>query len=172
MAFGGAFSPCCGLGRGVTGVAISNKFETLGFELIERGRHRFDCSRVNVVGQHDGTRSRLLENPTADYCRAGPFPVERVNVPEDDVVSEFVVDPSFLPLSDRSIRWSKQGGTLACGAFDRIISSLHLAANIFLRHLREVWMRPTVVANFVAFLGSLGDDFRMFGDVFANNEKG
>ncbi len=66
-----------------------NKFETLRLELIERGRHRLNCPRVNVVGQHDGTRSRLLENPTADYCRAGPFPVERVNVPKNDVVSEF-----------------------------------------------------------------------------------
>ena len=37
--------------------------------------------------------------------------------------------------------------------------------------LREVRMRPTVVANFVAFLGSPGDDFRMFRDVFANHEE-
>src|SRR6266481_866155 len=172
MAFGGAFSPCCGLGRGVTGVAISNELETLRLELVESGRHRFDRPRVNVVRQHDGTRSRLLENPTADYCRAGPFPVERVNVPKNDVVSEFVVDPSFLPLGDRSIRWPKQRGTLACGAFDRVISSLYLAANIFLRHLGEVRMRPTVVANFVAFLGSPGDDFRMFGDVLADHKEG
>ena len=29
MAFGGAFPPCCGLGRGVTGVAISISSETV-----------------------------------------------------------------------------------------------------------------------------------------------
>src|SRR5438093_1083837 len=98
---------------------------------------------MNVVGQHDGTRSRLLENPAADYCRAGSFPVERVDVPKNDVVSEFVMDPSFLPLGDRSIRRSKQRGALARRVLDCIIGSLYLTANIFLRHLAEVWMRPT-----------------------------
>src|SRR5207244_1978712 len=110
--------------------------------------------RVNVVGQHDGTRSRLLENPTADYCRARPFPVERVNVPKNDVVSEFVVDPSFLPLGDRSIRRSKQRGPLPRRVLDCIVGSLYLAANIFLRHLAEVRMGPTVVSNFVPFARS------------------
>src|SRR5207249_3843302 len=146
-----------------------DKFEPLRLELIEGGRHRLNCPRVNVVGQHNGTRSRLLENPTADYRRARPFPVERVNVPENDVVSEFVVDPSFLAVGDRSIWRPKQSRTISGGVLNCIVGSLQLAANTFQRHLGEVWMRPTVVANLVPFPGGSRDNLGMFRNIFTKH---
>src|SRR5215468_11740586 len=84
-----------------------DKLETLGLQLIEGRWHRLDCSRMNVVGKHDRTGSRLFENTTANYRRSGSFPVERINIPKNDVVSEFVVDPSFFAFGNRSIRRPK-----------------------------------------------------------------
>ena len=113
MAFAASFQRLFGLGCGVTGVAMPSNSETVtnlkpfGLQLIERRRHRFDCPRMNVVGKHDRTGSRFLENTIANYRRAGSFPVERINVPKNDVVSEFVVDPSFFAFGNRSIRRPK-----------------------------------------------------------------
>ena len=126
---------------------------------------------MNVVGQHYRTRSRLLENPTADDGRAGPFPVERVNIPKNDFVSEFIVYPSFFPLCDRSVRRSKQCGTLAYGVLDCIVSSLQLTPNVFLGHLREVGVRPTVVSDFMTFARGPCHDLGMFGNIFADHKE-
>ena len=121
---------------------------------IQGRRHRLDCSRMNVVRKHDRTGSRLFENPIANYRRAGPFPVERINVPKNDVVSEFVMDPSFFAFGNRSIRRPKQSGTFPRGTLNCVVGPLQLAANTFLRHLGEIGMRPTVARDFVAFLCS------------------
>src|SRR4029077_2004756 len=98
-----------------------DKFETLALQLIEGRRHGLDCPRMNVVGKHDRTGSRFLENTIANYSRARSFPVERINVPKNDVISKFVVDPSFLALGNRSIRRPKQSGTFPSGVFNFIV---------------------------------------------------
>src|ERR1043166_2921422 len=81
-----------------------DKLETLGLQFIEGSWHRLDCSRMNVVGKDNRTGSRLFENTIANYRRAGSFPVERINVPKNDVVSKFVMDPSFFAFGNRTIR--------------------------------------------------------------------
>src|SRR5258705_11293418 len=106
---------------------------------------------MNVMGKHDRTGSRFLENTIANYRRAGSFPVEWIDVPKNDVISEFVVDPSFLALGNRSIRRPKQSGTFPSCVFNFIVGSLQLAANTFLRHLRNICGRPTGTRAFVAF---------------------
>ena len=119
----------------------------------------------------DRTGSRFLQNSTADYCRAGPFPVERVNIPKNDFVSEFIVYPSFFPFCNRSIRRSKQCRTLAYGVLNRIVSSLQLSPNVLLGHLREVRVRPTVVSDFVTFARGPCHDLRMFGNIFSDHKE-
>src|SRR5262249_61851051 len=101
-----------------------DKFETIDLKFSERRRHRLDRSGVNVVGQDDRAGPRFFKNSIANYSRTGPFPIEWINIPKDNVVSKFIVDPSFFPFRDRSIGRPKQGGPVACGALDCIIGSL------------------------------------------------
>src|SRR5258705_8056194 len=126
---------------------------------------------MNVMGKHDRTGSRFLENTIANYRRAGSFPVEWIDVPKNDVISEFVVDPSFFAFGNRSIRWAQQRGTFSNGALDCIVGPLQLAANTFLRHLGEIRVRPTVARDFVAFPCGSSNNLRMFRNVFADDEE-
>src|SRR6266567_30813 len=78
---------------------------------------------------------------------------------------------SFFPLCDRSVRRSKQCGTLAYGVLDCIVSSLQLTPNVFLGHLREVRVRPTVVSDFMTFARGPCHDLGMFGNIFADHKE-
>src|SRR4029453_2049373 len=48
--------------RHVEQLRDGDELEPLGLKLIEGRRHCLDCSRMNVVGKHDRTGSRLLKN--------------------------------------------------------------------------------------------------------------
>src|SRR3984893_5601320 len=148
-----------------------DEFEALGLESVESRRHRFDRSRVNVVGQHNRTGLSLLKNAIANHSRAGSFPVKRIDVPENNAVPKVAVNPALLGCCNGSVWGPHYGGTFASGIFDCVISSLQLAADSWVRHFAEVRMRPTVVPNFVTFPGSSRDNLRMFRDVFADHEK-
>src|SRR5436190_5219794 len=127
---------------------------------------------MNVVRKYDRTGSRLFENTIPNYRRAGSFPVERINVPKNDVISEFVVDPSFFAFGYRSIGWAQQCWTFPGGALNCIVGSLQLATNAFLRHLSEIRVRPTVARDFVSFACCSRNDLGMFRNVFTDDEEG
>src|SRR5215831_14656110 len=57
------------------------------------------------------------------------------------------------------------------GTLDFVVGPLQLVANPFLRHLGEIGMRPTVTRDFVAFLGSPRENFRMLGYHFAEHKE-
>src|SRR6266550_6711685 len=148
-----------------------DEFEILRLERIEGRKHGFDCSRVNVVRQHDRARASLFKNASANYSRAGSLPVIRIHVPKNDLISEFIVDPMFLARRDRSVGWPEQSRANTGSAFNCVVSSPQLATNGFLRHLSKVGMRPAVVSNFVTFLSSPRNNLGMFRDVLADHEE-
>src|SRR5215813_6452546 len=57
------------------------------------------------------------------------------------------------------------------GTLDFVVGPLQLTANPFLRHLGEIGMRPTVAGDFVTFLGSPRENFRMLGYHFAEHKE-
>ena len=154
MAFGGAFSPWCGLGCGVTGVAMSSNSETV------TNLKPFASSSSNVEGiasivpgwmSWDNTiepgrvslriRLRTTGGP-GRFQSSGSTSQRMMSYPNSSWIHRFsrsVIDP----YGGRS-----NVGRLPDGAFDRVVGSLQLAPNIFLRHLAEVRMRPTVVSQF------------------------
>jgi hypothetical protein len=82
------------------------------------------------------------------------------------------VNPALLAGCDRSIWRPHQRGTLARGVLNCIIGLLELAANAAIRHLAEIGMRPTMIANFVTFPRGSRNNLGVFRDVLANHEEG
>src|SRR5579885_2985151 len=55
---------------------------------------------------------------------------------------------------------------------DRFVSAQDLAADCLVGKFGKIRMRPTVIANLVAFACCPGHDLRMFGYVFADDKEG
>ena len=94
------------VGLGGIGVAIVSNSDTVTdlksfpVQLIECRRHRFDGGGMNIVREHDRTGSRFFQNSTAHYARSRSLPVERVHIPDDDPITELVMDPALLVRRD------------------------------------------------------------------------
>lgn len=116
--------------------------------------HCFNRARMNVVREDDRSGTRLPNDSIANRSRPRSFPIQRVYIPKNDLITELVVNPLSLARSDRSIRWSHQSGALAGRLLDYIICLAQLSPNAFIRHLSEIRMRPTVVRYFMAFTSS------------------
>ena len=86
-----------------------------------------------------------------DDARARPFPVERIDVPENDAITKFIVDPLLLPRRDRAVGRPHQDGPRPDRRPDRVVRLLQLGAHAFVRHFAEGRMRPAVIADLVAF---------------------
>src|SRR5947207_13434680 len=126
---------------------------------------------MNVVGQHDRARLRFFENAITHCGRPGSLPIVRIDVPKNDLISELIVNPTFLARRNGSIRWSQQNRSRASSLFDCVVGSLHLAAHPFIRHFAEIRMRPAMISNFMTFARGPCDDFGMFYNIFTDYEE-
>lgn len=127
---------------------------------------------MNVVGEDNRSRASVLDDAVANNTRSGPAPIERIHVPQDDFVTEFLVDPFFLMRRNVPIRRSQQGGAGAHRAFDRIIGPAKLAPHSVVRHFIKIRMGPAMVGDFVSFFCFPRDDVGIFGGIFTDQEKG
>ena len=122
--------------------------------------------------QNDGTGARIFENTITNNVWSWPSPVQWIDIPKHDFVTELLIDPFFLTGRDRSIRGAQQSGPVAACAPNCVFGFLQLAANSFVRHLGEIRMRPTVIRNFMSFAYLSRHDFGILGNVLADQEKG
>ena len=80
-----------------------HELEIFRQQLIDRRRHRFDRSAMNVVREHDRTRARVLHDAIGHRCRSRVFPIERIDIPKNDFVTELLGNPFLLARSDRAV---------------------------------------------------------------------
>ena len=123
------------------------------------------------MGKNDGARSRLFEDAACYDGRARPFPIERIDVPKDDSITEFGIDPLFLPRGDRAVRWPHQDWVTAKRLPNRIVRFLQLRPYPGIRHFRESRVRPAMVADLVSFAHRSLQDLGMLNRVLANDEE-
>lgn len=126
---------------------------------------------MDIMRQDDRARSRFTHDSVRHDRRARPFPIERIDIPQHDLVAELIMDPSLLVRRDISVRRTEIDRPLADRVFDRVIRPAQLTADGVVRHLVKVWVGPAVIGDFVAFPCGARDDFRMFGNVLADNEE-
>jgi hypothetical protein len=127
---------------------------------------------MNVVRQNDGSGTRVSYDPIGDRYRAGALPIEWIDIPHNDFVAKFFVDPFLLPRGNGSIRRPQQSGPISRRAVNRVIGFLQFTPHGFVGHFSESWMRPTVIADFMTLASGAGDNLRMVGNVLADHKKG
>ena len=174
-------APCGrGDGFGVGGASAGHrdqlgngdKLESFRFQLIERCRHRFDRSGMNIVRQERSSRLRVSFTMRLRHnARARPFPIERIDVPNDDAITELIVDPALLPRRDRAIGRPHQRRTHSDRRRDGVVGFLQLAPHSFIRHFAEIRMRPGMIADFVTFAHRALQDLRMVRRILSDDEK-
>ena len=113
----------------------------------------------------------FLHDAIAHCHGTGAFPIKRINIPQNNLVSELFVNPMFLADADRSIRrphqrWSPSGSIL-----DSIVSSAQLATHGSIRHFSKVRMRPTVISDFMTFKRGALHNLRVISHVLTDDEK-
>jgi len=100
------------------------------------------------------------------------LPIEWIDIPHNDFVAKFFVDPFLLPRGNGSIRRPQQSGPISRRAVNRVIGFLQFTPHGFVGHFSESWMRPTVIADFMTLASGAGDNLRMVGNVLADHKKG
>ena len=126
---------------------------------------------MDIVGQHNRARSSFFKDTIADHGGARPLPIQRIDIPENGLVSELLVDPTFLARGERSIRRPHQHWPCPGGALDGVLRSPQFTTNGIIGHFSKIWMRPTVVPYFVTFVRRARDDLGVLNDVFADHEE-
>src|SRR4030095_3166254 len=79
----------------------SDELEAFGFEPAQRLGHRLDRLSVNIMSKHDSAGMRLLENPTTNDTWTRSLPIERIDLPQNNFVTQLVMDKTFLVLGER-----------------------------------------------------------------------
>jgi len=127
---------------------------------------------MDIVGQHNRAGSSFFKDAIANHSGARPLPIQRIDVPENDLVSELIVDPTLLARGERSIRRPHQRWPCPTGgALNGILRSPQFTTHTIIGHLAKIWMRPTVVPNFVTFARRARNDLGVLSDVFADHEE-
>jgi len=121
--------------------------------------------------QDDRTGVRLFQDPAGDHARSGPLPIERIDIPNDDPIAELIIDPAFLVRRDVAIGRAQQRRPLADGRGDDVVRFLQLVPHRFVRHFREVRMRPGMVCDLVAFAHRAPENIGMVGRVLPDDKK-
>jgi hypothetical protein len=126
---------------------------------------------MNVVRQDNGSGMRLFQDPAGDHAWSGPLPIERVDVPNDDPITEFVMDPTLLIRRDVAIGRAQQRWPLADGRGDGVVRFLQLVPDRFIRHFREVGMRPGMVRDLVSLARRAPENLGMVRRVLPDDKK-
>src|SRR4029077_1666281 len=148
-----------------------DKLNPFGLKLVERAWHRFDRAGVDIVRENDRARARFPNDAARPDSRARPFPVEWINVPEDDAITKFRVDPFFLSRGDRAIGRPHQDRANADRRPDRFVGLLQLSTNALVPHLAKSRVRPAMIADFMALAHGPQQDLGVFHDISAYDKK-
>src|ERR1043166_4153149 len=126
---------------------------------------------MNVMTQHDRARPGCFDDAIANHGRAGTLPIQRIDVPEYDLVAELIVDPTFFSRRKRSVGRPHQSWLGSNRAADCIIGFSQFATHAVVGHFAKVRMRPTMVSNFVTLVRRTCNDVGMFRDVFTDHKE-
>src|ERR1700736_4180403 len=117
-----------------------HELKSFGLELIQHARHRLNRAGMNVMRQNDGPGARIFDDAITDNVRSWPSPIQRIDIPKHNFVTELLVDPFFLPRCDRAIWRPEQRGALTNCAPNCVLSFAQLPTNSVVRHFSEARM--------------------------------
>src|SRR6266567_5227388 len=83
-----------------------HELETFRQQGVEHLGHRLNSWCMDVVREDNGTGARFFNDAICDHVYARLFPIERVNIPEHDVVAKLIMHPLSLPCAHRAVRRS------------------------------------------------------------------
>jgi hypothetical protein len=106
-----------------------------------------------------------------DDVRAGSLPIEWINVPQDDFVTELVIHQYALAFRQLAVRRTHQLRFYPGGLPDQIFGPLKLASNIRVREFRKIRVRPGVIADFMSFRDLPAENVRVLLDAFPQGQR-
>src|SRR5260370_34847592 len=100
---------------------------------------------MDIVGQHNRARSSFFKDAITDHSGARPLPIQRIDVPENDLVFKLIVDPTLLTRGERSVRWSHQCWPCPSGALNAGLRSPQSTTHGIVGHLPKICIHPTLI---------------------------
>ena len=126
---------------------------------------------MNIVREHDRTGPSFFQDSIAHDTWSRPLPIERVHIPDDNSITEIVMNPSLLTRGDGSVWWPQQSRVLPNGGEDRVIRFLQFTAHGFIGHFTQVRMRPGMVSNLMTLTDGAPQNVGVVRRVLAHHKK-
>ena len=142
----------------------------VGDECLNDAGQRLRCVLGRVVEQHDAARLHAREHARGDLVAAQPLPVERIDVPLDDVHAQ-TADGAHDRVVILPVGAAKQRGPRTGDGFDFIGAGVDLRLDLLGAQLRHVRVRGRVVHDLVARVRERLDRLRIFVHPFAHDEE-
>src|SRR5215471_9331326 len=84
-----------------------DELESFRFQLRQCRRHCLDGLRVDIMGQDDRPGTGFFQNAAGYDTRTRIFPIEWIDFPQNNFVTEFVMNETLLVRRNRTVRRSK-----------------------------------------------------------------
>ena len=123
------------------------------------------------MGKDDGSWGGIFNNVTRDVLGIAYFPIERIDRPDDDAETVFLVKSFGKGGVDGSVGRAHDHRADACGFFDGVIGLGDFSSEGGRAKFGKLGVAPAVVGNLVAFVNDAFGDVGKLGDIFSNDEK-
>jgi hypothetical protein len=149
-------------------LADGDKSQSARFQPVEGLWHRFDRAAVDVVAQNDAALMRVLQDAVGDDAGARAAPVLWINGLQNCRQGLRGVQPRALAVGEGALGRAKGDGRTPGDLKNSVGRLVNFTGDGGRAHTIKKWMRPTVIADLVAFFDNAPCDFRMLHHAVAN----
>ena len=114
------------------------------------------------MGEDDGSWGSVFDNVAGDVVGITDLPIERIDRPDDDTETIFLVEAFCKGGVDGSVGGAHDHWANACGFFDGVIGLGDFSSEGGRAKFGKLWVAPAVVGDLVTLVNDA------FGDVGSN----